>query len=181
MNKFRSLLLFCMASISIVGFTHVYAGNRPGAISLTLGGGYDYFSSKRLIQNTGTPLGILGYDFTNSWGFEALYGAFSTKFNNSVGDSRQIRGSLLLLDGVYHFITCTRIEPFITAGTGITTLNPNRNDANNEANVNLGLGVELFASKSIALRLDARDLYTIVGGKNDVLVDAGVTFLFDTK
>lgn len=179
MNKLRSILLLCITSISIASFTQAYAGNRPGAVTLTLGGGYDYIASKRQIENSSLPLGILGFDFTNNWGFEALYGAFITKFDNSANNSKQVRGSLFLLDAVYRIITCTSVEPFITMGTGITSFNPNLNDSNHEGNINLGLGAQFFATPSIALRAEARDMYVMVGGKNDVLLDAGVTFLFD--
>lgn len=179
MNKFQSLLLFCVTTFSLFGFTHSYAGNRAGAVTLTLGGGYDIFASKREIQNAGVPLGILGYNFTDKWAFEALYGAFTTDFENSVNDNREIRGSLFLLDAVYRFTPYQCFEPYVTAGVGVTGLNPNQNDANNEGNMNIGVGAQIFPHKSVAFRLDARDLYTRVGGKNDVLLDAGVSFLFD--
>ncbi len=179
MNKFHSFLLLCVTTFSLFGFTCSYAGNRQGALTVTLGGGYDIFASRREIQNAGVPFGILGYNLLDKWAFEVLYGAFTTDFENSVNDDREISGSLFLMDVVYRFTPWRVVEPFVTAGVGITGLNPNRNDAQNEGNMNVGVGAQIFASQSIAFRLDARDLYTRVGGKNDIFLDAGVSFLFD--
>jgi hypothetical protein len=65
------------------------------------------------------------------------------------------------------------------AGPGIIGLNPNGNDPNNEGNINAGLGTQYFVDKSFAFKVEARDFYTITGGgKNDVLIDVGVTYLF---
>lgn len=182
MKKYFAFLLLCVTTFSLFGFSTVYAGNRAGALTVTLGGGYEYFASKRQIQNAGVPFGILGYNFTNKWAFEALYGAFTTDFDNSVNDDHQINGNLFLLDAVYRFGTfgpCCMVEPFVLAGVGITGMDRTTTDSHNEGNINAGLGVQLFPHKDVAFRMEARDLYTRVGGKNDVMLDAGVSFLFD--
>lgn len=153
--------------------------SRAGAATFTFASGYDFFSSKRHIENTTIPFVALGYDFTNRWGIEALYGFFNTNFKQSVPDDRQIRGALFAVDVLYHFCPYKIIEPYLLGGVGITGLNPNRNWANNEGNVNVGAGFLLFASEVVALRLEARDFYTTVGAKNDIYLDGGVTFFLD--
>lgn len=71
------------------------------------------------------------------------------------------------------------VEPYLLAGVGVIGLNPNRNDGHNEGNMNFGIGSDFFIEKSIAFRIEARDFYTFVGGKNDILIGAGIKFLLD--
>jgi len=178
MNK--SYFLFAFAVCIFLSATpSVYAATCANSVSLTLGGGYEFFATKRQLRNTGIPLGMVGYNFTDKWGIEGLLSVFTTKSRNPDNHSRQVNGSLFLIDGLYHFSSFPVIEPYLLAGVGVTGLNPNGNDANNEGNVNAGAGLAWFATKAVALRVEARDLYTIVGGKNDVLIDAGVMFVMD--
>lgn len=177
MKKFYSLIL--VAVIFNLFHTTSYAENRGNAYYLMVGGGYDFFATNRHIENTGIPFLALGYNFTKHWGFEALVGIFDTNFKKSVQDNREIDGLLVLFDGVYHFTSFNRIDPFILAGFGLTGFRPNQNDATNEGNINAGIGVQFFANEIVALRLEARDIYTIVNGKNDVFIDGGVTFYID--
>ena len=146
-------------------------------MTATLGAGYEYFASKRHIDNTTVPFGIIGYNFTDHWGIEGLLGVInSTTYKTN--SKQHVHGGLFLVDGLYHFSNYKNIEPFVLAGVGITGLDPNGEDARNEGNINAGAGVLWFANEMIALRLEARDIYTIVGGKNDVMLGGGVTVVF---
>lgn len=180
MKKIQSFVLACIGLLSITTCSASYVGSRGGAFTLTVGGGYDYFSSKRQIEDSGIPYLGLGFDFNRHWGIEGLLGAFNTTFKDSVGDNREINGTLFAIDGVYHFSTYHRLEPYVLAGVGVLGLNPSRYDANNEGNVNAGLGLQLFIDPLVAFRVEARDFYTMVGGKNDVFLNGGITFYFDT-
>lgn len=179
MKKWHSILCICTSVIT--AFSSVsYAGNRPKTLTFTLGDGVEIFSSKRHIQNANIPFGILGYNITDHWGVEALLSPFNADFKSNVDEDKQINGTLFLFNGVYRFTPYKFVEPYVLAGVGVTGLRPNLNDPNNQANVNAGLGVQLFFEHSIAFRFDARDLYTIVaGGRNDLLFSAGITFLLD--
>lgn len=165
--------LFTMTSYSVS-----FAGNRAGAITFALGDGYYRFDSKRHIDNTGVPYGSLGYDFTKHWGIEALLGFFTTDSRLPIDHGKEVNGRLFAVDVVYHFFPYCCLEPYVLAGPGILSMNPNGNDANTEGNINGAAGVQFFFNKDVALRLEARDVYTIVGGKNDVFLNGGVSFLF---
>jgi len=174
--------LFALACVSCVLFASsstLYAESRPGALTVTLAGGADFFSKKRGLNNTGVGFLGVGYDFTKHWGIEALLGFFQPSFTHPQPGGRQINGTLFSFDGMYHFNAYQLLEPYVLAGIGVIGMNPSLHDANNETNLNGGLGVAFFIHPAIALRIEARDFYTMVGGKNDVLVDAGVTVLFD--
>lgn len=178
MKKVHSLVLACVGVASIAAFSAANADHRTGSTSVTIGSGYDYFASKRQLQNSAYPFVAVGYDFNPTWSAELFYTHFYTEFNRSTGDTRNVNATLLNVDGVYRFDVNSIFKPFVLAGIGITGLNPNRNAANNEGNANAGVGVELFIHPSIAFRADARDAYTIVGGKNDMSLNIGITALF---
>ena len=189
MKKLLKSIVACLGLISIVAATEspVYAQSRPGALSITAGGGYDFFSSKRRMDNTGIGFLAIGYDFTCRWGVEAFFAGFRTNFKRSVDDNRRINGTIAAFDAVYHFDAYNAfgrepytIQPYLLAGFGAIGLNPTLTDANNEGNANGGIGVALTLHRMLALRLEARDFYTFVGGKNDVTVGAALSVIFDT-
>lgn len=180
MRKLHLFALACIGtmSMSAISSAYAFAGNIAGSGTVTLGGGYEWFASKRHIDNTGFPMIILGYNFTNHWGIEAMLTSFSTKFHKSVNDNRSIRGNLFTLDGVYHFAPFRgMVQPYVVGGIGVTGLNPNNSAANNSTNLNIGVGAEYFIHPLVAFRADVREIYTMQGGYNDVVVDGGITFM----
>lgn len=179
--KLRSVIVACASFLSIVTLP-AYSESRADAFTFTLGGGTMHFASSRNMKNTGVGFLGLGYDFTDHWGIEALLGGFNTHFNSSEMDDRSISGTLFTIDGLYHFTPPTYrylnyVEPYVLAGVGVLGMNPNGTNAHNEGNINAGLGLAFFIHPSIAFRVEARDFYTIVGGKNDYMIDGGITFL----
>lgn len=180
MKKNLILLAALVPLLSYNVVTIAAGANRAGALSFTLGAGYDFFALKRHIQNTGIAYGALGYSFTDQWGVEAFLGFYNTRFKNAISDDRQINGTNFALDGVYHFaVRDNWIQPFGLFGIGIIGMKPNGTSAHNEANINAGFGLQFFANQAVAVRTEFRDFYTMVGGKNDVMLDAGVTFFLD--
>ncbi len=177
MNKtfLTTIIKFCF--LSLLSCQTALAFNKAGDLTLTAGGGYDYFATKRQIDNTGIPFGIIGYNFSDNWGIEALLGFFHTTAHYTGFYGKDVSGTMFAADVVYHFTPYKFVQPYLLAGPGIMGLNPNDNDANNEGNVNGAAGVQLFFNDNIAFRLEARDIYTIVGGKNDVMLSGGITFL----
>lgn len=180
MKNIRKLVLTGVNLLLLTSSINLYAGNQAEAVSLTLGGGELFLSSKRNMDNAGVPLLILGYNFTDRWGIEGMLGTYTTEYKHNQPTDQNIDGTIVAVNGVYRFDTYRSIvEPFVLFGVGAIGMNPNNNDANNEGNINFGIGAEVFFHKAVALRVEARDFYTWVGGKNDVMVDAGVTFLFN--
>ncbi len=156
----------------------VSAGNAAGDATFTLGSGYERFSLKRRIDNTSVPFVALGFNFTDQLALEALLGGFTTTSNRPEDNGSQVRGTLFALDGMYRFAAMHDFQPYVMAGPGATAMDPNGYDANVQGNINAGVGVQYFFYKSIALRVEVRDFYTFVGGKNDVYLDGGLSFLF---
>jgi hypothetical protein len=179
MKKVTSLIL--IAATFGLGTGYSYADNRSGAVTVTPGVGLYSFSRKRSLHDAALPNLAVGYTFSKHWGIEASFGTFNTGFSpaNVPGSAR---ARLYLVDGLYHFEPYKMFSPFVSFGTGILYLNTVANKAisasANSANINVGLGAQLFSNQSIALKAEVKDIYTIAGAKNDFMFNFGVSFLF---
>lgn len=178
----KSILLLALASgLSMIAAQNAMAGNRPGAITLTVGTAYDFFADKRNLVNTWLiPSAALAYNFDENWAIEGAWGTFGTSQSTSAG-AGGVKGDLYTVDGLYRFGTYNfyqKLDPYVSAGLGVYHINPNGTNAENLANFNAGVGTQMFFDDSIALRAEVRDLYTFAGGKNDVTVGFGVSILF---
>ena len=177
MKKIK-VLLSVFACLPII-FSSAHAGSRAGELSLMASGGEFYFGSKRVIKNT--PLFMLGaaYHFSDAWGITTELGLFKTDFKSYLADSRRVRGFILLVNAVHYFSSYGAFQPYGMLGTGIIGLDHNQTDAHHEGNINAGLGVSYSFAPSLDFNLEGRDVYTWVGGKNDVLLNAGISYNFD--
>jgi OOP family OmpA-OmpF porin len=168
-----AVLAACLATMAC---GTVVAGNHEGAITITPGIGYYTFSMKRDLNDTAAlPTVAVAYNLTSKLAAEIAYASLPTRFDTLAGGG--VVGNSYTLAGLYRFMPHGMFEPYVSAGVGILYLNPNGSSPANQAIVNLGLGSQLFFSDCIALRAEIRDLYTLSGGKNDVLYGAGVSFL----
>lgn len=167
--------LFILTLLSLISIPSAMAWNRSGATTLTLSDAYYHFDPKRQVNNSSMPNFAVAYNFNNRLAAELNVGILNTNYHNNM----RVQGVLYTLDGLYRFMTQNHFEPYIIAGIGMLGLKPNINTQNQyQANVNAGVGTQFFADNMIALRLEARDLYTMSGGKNDVMVNFGVSFQF---
>jgi OOP family OmpA-OmpF porin len=176
----NGITLFALASsLAMLSSHSAMAENRPGSITFTPAVGYYYFDDKRNLDNAG--LGNLGlaYNFTDQWAIEAVYAPFNThRTDLPARASRHVHGNLYLVDGLYRFYNYKMFEPYVSGGLGAMYISRSANDANTLANVNAAIGTQVFFDKVIALRGEVRDLYTLSGGKNDVMINFGVSILF---
>ena len=180
MNKTLFSVIGKCCLLSLITLQAALAFNQSGDLTVTAGAGYDYFSNKRWMENTGIPFGIIGYNLTDHWGVEGLLGFFYTTSRDLATFGKDVSGTMFALDAVYHFSPYKFAQPYFLAGPGVMGFSPNGNDANNEGNLNAAVGVELFTNEIVAFRIEARDFYTFVGGKNDILLNGGVTFFIAT-
>lgn len=173
----KSILLVALVS-SLFNLT-AEAGNRAGAYTVTVGGAYDFWAAKRDLHNAWMlPTLALGYNLAENWAIEGGYGTFETSQNASIGGG-SVSGDLYTIDGLYRFGNFYRyVEPYISFGVGVYHINPNGSNAQNQGNINAGLGTQIFFDDSVALRGEVRDIYTWVGSKNDITLGFGVSFLF---
>ncbi len=174
----KTKVLACVSIIALTSSSLVIAGNRPGAVTLRLADGYAFFADRRHLENSSIPTIELGYEFDEKWAIQAGASVVNTDVDGG-GPNSGAHGFYYLLDGVYHIGNYGHFVPYAQGGVGITSLKVhNTNDPTDQTNVNIGLGSQFFIDKSIALAADIRDVYTLSGGKNDVMLTAGITFLF---
>jgi hypothetical protein len=171
-------VLVLLSCLTLLINQSIMAGNRAGAFTITPGAAYDFWANKRNFQNTWLiPTLQLAYNLNDQWAIEAMYGTFGTSQTPSAG-AGSLNGNLVTIDGLYRFGNYyQRIEPYLAAGVGVFHINPNGTSATNQANINAGIGTQIFFDKSVALRGEVRDLYTMSGGKNDVTIGFGVSYL----
>ena len=157
-----------------------YAFNKSGTFPLTLGGGYYYLAEKRHMDNSGALSGALGYNINDQWGVQAMLAGFNTNTRRAVDqDNRTVDATFFAFNVVYHFKPTGRFQPYVLAGPGILGLSPNGDDARNEGNINGAFGVQYFIGEKMALGIEARAIYTIIGGKLDGFANGGITYMFN--
>ena len=175
----KSILLVALMGGLVVSTAD--AGNRAGAYTVTVGSAYDFLAQKRNLHDTWLlPTLQLGYDIDQNWAIEGGYGTFKTNYKGPYGHNN-VTGDLYTLASIYRLTSLNQsspVEPFVSAGVGVSHINPNGANAQNLGNINAGLGAQMFFGEQVALRTEVRDVYTWAGSKNDVSVGLGVSFLF---
>ncbi len=197
----RKIVITCASMLALAGSFSAVAGNRPGVVTFSIADAYYHFANKRHLNNINMPNLGLAYNFDEHWAMEADVGLINTQSNKSKHNfvinfesesglntnfteptpGQSVHGFLYTLDAMYRFLPSRRFEPFVSAGVGVISLKPNGHDAKQQGNINAGIGTQFFISDSLALRIDARDVYTTTGGKNDFMINLGLNFLLTVQ
>ncbi|MBP9726442.1 MAG: outer membrane beta-barrel protein [Gammaproteobacteria bacterium] len=177
----RSVGFLLLSVNSAVFADNVY---KPGEYYVAPGVAYYHFSEKREIQNAAMANVSAGLVVSDQFSLEAFYGQAATE-ETPVSTEDATRFHTYWADGVYHFNPSTEaaVHPYVLAGLGITNQNDDNASSGNTTllGVNAGAGVEYFVNSNISLFTDVRDIYTLSGGKNDWMLNAGIKFLFGAK
>jgi hypothetical protein len=151
---------------------------KPQAVTVTLGGGYIFFAPKRDLKNTAVPTyAALAYNFDEKWAMEIAANLVNANSHNP--NNQFVHGFLYLWDEIYRLPTYHRIDSYLLGGFNIFSLKPVNRQVVNQGGINLGVGAQFFKCKAIALSAEARDVYTFSGGKNDILLNAGINFIWE--
>jgi hypothetical protein len=143
-----------------------------------VGGGYGILSSKHHVNNTGVIDVTAAYNLTDRWGLQGLVAFFNTNSTRTPIKNQHVSGNFYAFDVLYHTTPWHQFQPYFALGPSVVSFNPSGTDANNEGGLNGAIGTQWFAGKRLALGLELRDFYTIVGGKNDLYPNANLVFLF---
>ena len=173
------ILLGLSASV----FAETEASNiyKPGEFYFSPGVAYYHFSEKRDLQNTAMANLSAGIVVSDQFSLEAFYGqAAANETPSSLDEST--RFYMYSGEGVYHFNPSADaiIHPYMLAGLSVTNQNDSNASSGNTTllGVNAGVGFEYFVNPNISLFTDLRDIYTLSGGKDDWMLNAGIKFLF---
>lgn len=170
----KLVLVTCLSSL-LCASSILAAWNRPNAVTLNFADAYYHFDSKRHADNSAMPNLAIDYNFDERWAAELGFGVMNTNYHDTTG----LRAVLYTFDGIYRFMSKGRFEPYVIAGIGALGMKPSiGTQAQYQGNVNAGIGTQFFADRMVALRVEARDLYTMSGGKNDYMINFGISFQF---
>lgn len=148
--------------------------DEKGVMLSIMGGQAMFDSESELEDDTFYSIGI-GYDFGNRFAAEFSYLSTEPEYENipySV-DTQHLR-----LDGLYYFGQ-DKLRPYLVAGVGQAeyTLSDSDQDSTDTI-VNAGAGVKYWLNDYVALRGDARAVYSTDIEETDTLVGVGLTFKF---
>ncbi len=154
----------------------LFAANRTNSWIITPSLSAYNYAAKRHMDDQAVPGFSLGYGLSSRVSAALYFGRMMTTQTGS--EKRDVRGAIYALDGFYYFMPQSLLQPYLLAGVGIIRLIPaNRADADTQANLNAGAGAMYFFSNQIALSLDLRDFYTMVGGKHDFMGNFSVVIM----
>jgi OOP family OmpA-OmpF porin len=158
MNK--KLISLFVAGIVLTLSTVASAGNKGGMFSVSpVIGGLTFEGGNNLDTS---PLfgGRLGYNFTDSWGIEALFDYARPKFDDPVANTLhyyRYGGELL-----YHFMPEKKFVPYFAAGAAGMNFNNSaagQTGGHTKEIFDYGLGAKYFVTEDIAWRVDVRHLF----------------------
>ncbi len=147
----------------------------PGMFALSPSiGGYFFEGNENLKNSLVYGLG-LGYHFTRNWAAEGFFNFVGSENDPGGGD---VNAYLYRLEGLYHFFPEKKLVPFLAAGLGGITTDPNVGPNDTDFLADYGAGLKYFITDKIALRGDVRHVIPFDNTRNNVMVIAGLTFLF---
>lgn len=158
MKKFLFLQLLLTAALGLA--TAASAGVREGAFTVTpFVGGYTFDGVQHVKTNVVSGLG-LGYNMGKNWGAEAQM--FYVPVNPAAAGARTTNGYGARLELQYNFIPDSAIVPYLALGGGWMRLDKyNNGSANDDGTADYGAGLKLFVTDSVALRGDARHIFSV--------------------
>jgi OOP family OmpA-OmpF porin len=159
------------------------AENRAEAINVTpfIGG---FNPDPELPFQEGPAFGIgLGYNFSEQLGAEFTFHYVESDYSGDIvsstdwgnGDAKIMIYKLDLLYHLTGLLPGDMIVPYLAAGPGMITWDPDRDDvdSNNDFLLNYGGGLKIFLTKNLALRADLRNVINF-----NTYDDRGSSFLY---
>ncbi len=159
MKKISMLALFLVFCLNVA-----MAQIKPGAFELGAYAGYtllDDFGGNLPKDNLlyGARVGVF---MTDKVSFEPSFQRTYTDTERLVGSNDNAVFQSLRFNLLYNMFAQSRVNPFITGGLGWLKSDIDNSIESNDLDVNAGLGLRVFLSSALAVRLDARYVYAEV-------------------
>jgi OOP family OmpA-OmpF porin len=175
MKSTKALIAVGLVLIFLSSAGAVMAERETGTYTLTpFIGGYVFDSDQDLKDK---PVYGAGFGFTldKTWDLEGVFEYIDTESETGAGD---VEGCQYRIDGLYHFMPSGKLLPYLAAGIGGITLDPDRGGSDTDPLVNYGAGVKYFLKENIALRGDVRHIISFGSAHNNLCYTLGLTFFF---
>ncbi len=167
-----TVMLFAAAVFS----TPVHAAPRAGCITVSpFVGGYLWEGNEGIEEHDFNAGAGLGYMFTDKLGVEGVFQYIPGQSENAGGDTH---GYIYKLDGLYHFPITKTIVPYVAAGLGGITINPDRGESHSHFLVNYGGGLKYYLTDDLALRADVRHIVSFNDTYNNMSYTFGIVYQF---
>jgi OOP family OmpA-OmpF porin len=163
-----------MVCLVLTGQTSM-AEIRSGAVTLSPSGGGYIFEGNQPLKNAPAYGFGLGYNFDQRWAIEGVVHFVDTELDY---DGSNVDAYIYHLDMLYHFQPSEQWVPYVAAGLGGITFNPENGNNDDELAANYGAGLKYFFSENVAFRLDARHVISFDETYNNLLYTAGLSFSF---
>ncbi len=135
--------------------------------------GYQVYDNNRNIEDS-ENFGIgLGYVIDPTWTLEAWWQEAKTDVD---GVSVDVDGTEYRLDALYHMAKRGDWTPFIVAGIGDMTFDPEGSSDVDETRLNLGVGVKRAITENLNFRGDFRAFNSIDEEMTDLGLQLGLTY-----
>lgn len=161
----KKIMLLPLALFLLTLATPALAQNRARAVTLSpFVGGYMFECFQHLDNNWYFGM-RLGYNFTEHWGAEGMFGYVPTESNAREFDERNVNVFRYGGDLMYNLMPKKKFVPFLAAGFGDIQINdPSGLNDHDRGMFDYGVGFKYFISKNVALRADVRhDLFCEFG------------------
>jgi OOP family OmpA-OmpF porin len=165
--------------IAVIGLIFLLAAGavsaqvKPGSLSLSpLVGGHLFEGDQDLEHNLTYGLG-LGYSLDENWAVEAMFNYTDTETDT---DGDDVDAMLYRLDVLYNFMPSQRLVPYLAAGVGGITMDPDPGERDTDFIADYGGGLKYFLTENIALRGDVRHVLTFA--ENNLVYTVGLTLAF---
>lgn len=126
----------------------------------------------------------LGYRLTPALGLEAHFARTETKNETSLAfpaPAADIRADRLSIDGYYTFNADSKFSPYVLLGAGQGRLKDDNSETITDTIVNAGLGAFYRFTDTVALRMEAREVFNSDEDLNDAVAMLGLEFSPGTK
>lgn len=135
--------------------------------------GYQVYDNDRSIEDT-ENFGVgLGYVIDPTWTVEAWWQEAKTDIE---GTSTEIDGTEYRLDALYHMAKRGDWTPYVVAGIGDMTFNPEGASKAKETRLNLGVGVKRDITERLNFRGDLRAFNSLDEEMTDLGLQLGLTY-----
>ncbi len=150
----KTIVAAACLSAALVGATAHAANKAETFVISPFIGGYTFDGKQHL--ETRPVYGIRGgYNFTEHVGLEAVFDYVSTESTRGAGDADIYN---YRLEALYHFFPEARLVPYLAAGYGAITVDPEKQTKTTYGALNYGVGLKYFLTDTLALRTDVRHL-----------------------
>jgi outer membrane beta-barrel protein len=183
MKKILKGLLPGLLLVSLA--TPGFAENRQGTTNVSpFVGGYLLDHDQR--EENRPMFGLrAGYNFTEHWGAEGMFGYSLTETKQTLGSPRETDLYRYGADILYHFMPTKNLVPFIAIGGGgtnfVTPSTPGE-ESHQAGMLDYGVGLKYFVADNVALRSDVRHVLIINDvNPHNLEYSVGLTFQFGGK